>query len=694
MAFPASFYLTTLNGPNGFAVSGVHGAGSASGGDYAGRSVAAAGDINGDGVDDIIVGEPGVGNGAGAAYVVFGASSTHPAAIELSSLGSGGGFAVSGVDANGNAGVSVAGIGDVNGDGIADIAVGAPGAANGAGETYIVFGSSAGFSAAISASALDGGTGLVIHGAASGDYAGVSIAGLGDVNGDGIDDLLIGAYGASPAGRTFAGTSYVVFGTTSGVADIDLAALDGSNGFALVGAASGDLSGFSVAGGDVNGDGLGDVIVGAYGASPGGRTRAGDTYVVFGSTGGFDASVELSGLNGTDGFALAGVNANDASGFAVAAAGDVNGDGIGDLIVGAPFAGSAARPYAGETYVVFGTTAGTAPTLELSALNGSNGFSLSGGEAFDLAGMAVSAAGDVNGDGVDDLLIGSPGGDNGSQYDAGETYVLFGRTDAFAAHIELSSLGGLDAIVISGAASGDQAGLAASAAGDVNGDGIDDLLIGAPYASPGGRGGAGSAYVVLGQTGDGRILSGSPADDTLTGDKGDDSLYGYGGDDLLSGRFGDDYLDGGVGNDDLLGLAGNDTLNGKVGDDVLDGGKGNDSLSGSAGDDTLIGGTGRDTLVGGDGADVMTGGIHADRFRLGLDATGGAGIDVVTDFSVSDHDRIILDGFAIANFAALQALFVNQGADTLIDLSAVGGRDVLIEGVTLAELSHAGNFAF
>ena len=123
----------------------------------------------------------------------------------------------------------------------------------------------------------------------------------------------------------------------------------------------------------------------------------------------FPANINLSALNGTNGFKLSGVAADDFSGRAVSTAGDVNGDGVDDLLIGAPRADPNGN-YSGASYVVFGRAGvGNGGNLQLSALDGTNGFRLSGVAANDNSGLAVSMAGDVNGDGMDDLLIGAPG---------------------------------------------------------------------------------------------------------------------------------------------------------------------------------------------------------------------------------------------------------------------------------------------
>ena len=215
---------------------------------------------------------------------------------------------------------------------------------------------------------------------------------------------------------------------------------------------------------------------------------------------GFPANINLANLNGTTGFKLSGVAAGDASGISVSEAGDINSDGIADLIIGALFA-SPNGTASGASYVVFGknpATAGDFPAnLELSTLDGTTGFKLSGVAAHDYSGRSVNAAGDINGDGIADLIIGATGA--GPNY-SGASYVVFGKDAAagnFPANLELSSLDGTTGFKLSGTAY-DQSGYSVSAAGDINGDGIADLLIGAPSADPNGSY-SGASYVVFGK---------------------------------------------------------------------------------------------------------------------------------------------------------------------------------------------------
>jgi hypothetical protein len=329
--------------------------------------------------------------------------------------------------------------------------------------------------------------------------SGFAVSAAGDINGDGVDDLIIGAFLADPNGLDSAGSSYVVYGRSGGfAAAINLATLDGSSGFRLDGVAADDRSGFAVsAAGDINGDGIDDLIIGAPTAGPNGVSNAGSSYVVYGRSAGFAAAINLATLDGSSGFRLDGVAAVDRSGYAVSAAGDLNGDGIDDLIIGAFGAGPNGL-VSGSSYVVFGRSGGFASSINLSTLDGSIGFRLDGVAADDRSGFDVSAAGDINGDGIDDLIIGARNADPNGVANAGSSYVVFGRSGSFASAINLATLDGSTGFRLDGVAAIDYSGVAVSAAGDINGDGIDDLTIGAYRADPNGRIEAGSSYVVFG----------------------------------------------------------------------------------------------------------------------------------------------------------------------------------------------------
>ncbi len=488
------FNLSNLDGNNGFVINTDN---------SSNLSVSNAGDVNGDGIDDLIIGanhaDSNGNTDAGESYVVFGSTNGFASTIDISSLDGSNGFVINGVDSSDHSGTSVSSAGDINGDGIDDLIIGANGAAPDgkayAGESYVVFGSDNGFEANVELSNLDGSNGFVINGAKSFDLSGSSVSGVGDMNGDGVDDLIIGAFWADPNGQAFAGESYVVFGSTNSFgASLELSNLDGSNGFVIEGMDTYDFLGSSVSdAGDINGDGFDDIIVGGIYADPDGRITAGESYVIFGSGNSFEANFDLNNLDGSNGFIINGIDSGDKLGYFVNSAGDVNGDGFDDIIVAAMDADPNGNTDAGESYVIFGSAQGFDRTFELSDLDGSNGFVLNGIDSGDKSGNSLSGAGDVNGDGIDDLIVGSKYGDPNGNTDAGESYVIFGSTNGFGASLDLSSLDGTNGYVINGINANDQTGTSVSGAGDVNGDGINDLIIGSGYNG-------GEGYVIFGHS--------------------------------------------------------------------------------------------------------------------------------------------------------------------------------------------------
>ncbi|MEH2286985.1 hypothetical protein [Nostoc sp.] len=487
--------LSNLNGTNGFAINGINPD------DRSGNSVTSAGDINGDGLDDLIIGADGAdpnGDSSGQTYVVFGSKKSFGAQFYLSTLNGTSGFAINGINENDSLGNSVSSAGDINGDGLDDLIIGAESASpNGitSGQTYVVFGSKKSFATQFNLSTVNGTNGFTINGINSVDSLGNSVSSAGDINGDGIGDLIIGAPFADPNDIS-SGQTYVVFGSKKSFGvQFDLSTLNGTSGFAINGINENDSLGNSVSSaGDINGDGIDDLIIGADSASPNGDT-SGQTYVVFGSKKSFGDQFDLSTLNGTNGFAINGINPDDHSGYSVSSGGDINGDGIDDLIIGAEYADPNGDS-SGQSYVVFGSKEGFGAKLNLSTLNGTNGFAIDGINPDDRLGYSVSSAGDINGDGFDDLIIGAPLADpNGTS--SGQSYVVFGSKESFGAQFDLSTLNGTNGFVINGINENDRSGYSLGSAGDINGDGIDDLIIGAPFADPNDIS-SGQSYVVFG----------------------------------------------------------------------------------------------------------------------------------------------------------------------------------------------------
>lgn len=433
-------------------------------------SVHEAGDVNDDGYDDLIIGDPG----RCQTYIVYG--SKIGSEVDLYSLKPPQGFIIHGTSYSINnedqTGWSVSKAGDINGDSIDDIILSAPGVniistagdIRTTGIVYVIYGNKAGFNDIYLAN-LSFAQGFKILGVNSNDRFGSSVSYLNNLYHDNISDVIISAYT-----RMNDGINYIIHGKRGGYTqDLDLAMMGSTQALKIYGEKNNDRLGALVnKAGDINGDGIDDVILGAPGASPLSRYGAGITYLIYGSKEGFATNLDLVNLQSSQGFKILGINAN---GYAASSAGDINGDGINDIMLG--FFESMTilgQSYSNLICIIYGQNKTSQSNIDLTNLSSQQGFIL-----YNTSATSISTAGDINGDGYDDMMIGASSAYTSG---AGEVYIIYGQKGLFS-NIDLANFNHNQGFRILGYVPGDAVGSSVSNGGDINGDGIDDMIIGA-----------------------------------------------------------------------------------------------------------------------------------------------------------------------------------------------------------------------
>ncbi len=393
---------------------------------------------------------------------------------------------IRGAEAVGKLGSAACAFGDLNGDGYKDLVTSAPRAhgpvGTGAGQTYIFFGTPT-FPDTIDLTQTD--ADVTIYGMVVNEWSGSALA-SGDLNGDGFDDLVIGALYSYSGSGSHAGRVYVLFGGEVFPPQWDLST--DSADVIIAGGGSGYRLGEAVACGEINGDGIADLVVSAPYADTPNATDGGEVYVFWGNDN-WDTEIELQSQP-ADLTVQAEATSNHL-GVAIAT-GDVNGDANDDLLIGTPQANPAGRLLAGIVYLVYGESS-MPDTINLS--NVSADVQILGAESGDRLGTGV-AIGDMNIDGHQDIIVGAPYAASVNGGDAGEIYVIAGAS-YLDPTFDLNSRP--PEMLVSGAALNDYTG-SALAVGDVNADGHGDLLIGVPNADVGGGIEAGISYVIYGRS--------------------------------------------------------------------------------------------------------------------------------------------------------------------------------------------------
>lgn len=418
-----------------------------------GYAVTGAGDVNGDGYDDVVLGAPSAGDdGEGAIYIVFGKSvrfdeADVSTAVQFTGEMDGDQF-----------GSRVAGVGDVNSDGYDDIvaaALYADTSNHNAGAVYIIYGSAN----------LAGGSVKDLPtytGTEDNAKLGFSVAAGGDINADGYTDVLIGA----PYRNDRSGGVYILYGQSdilTGGSASQLPLLSGQSDY--------DYAGYAVASGDINADGFSDIVASAPKRNTTERD-AGVIYIVYGQT------AQHVSLSLSTAAVITGLTRSDRIGQSLAI-GDINADSYGDIIIGAEYNDTAAEN-GGAVYIYYGS-ASLSSSLSLSAAT-----QLYNSANAEVAGQSVAWLGDVTNDGYGDFIVGAP---STSHDETGRVFLVTGQSVVLATQV-------LDNFTyFTGETVADSFGNSVATAGDVNADGYGDAVFGAKGYGQVAEGG-GAAYVV------------------------------------------------------------------------------------------------------------------------------------------------------------------------------------------------------
>jgi hypothetical protein len=309
---------------------------------------------------------------------------------------------------------------------------------------------------------------------------------------------------------------------------------------------------------DMNGDGFNDIIYKTY--NPG--TYEERVNVIFGHSGVFPAIVNINALAVGDGFSIVDSNYAGYIGFGrkLSSIGDVNHDGIPDLLV--------VQQFSGNSFVIFGSTSFNATTtFDVATLDGTNGFKINQSSYLYISGVAY--IGDVNGDGIADIAL----SDFTSNGFAGAVHIIFGSADPFPAVMDIIQTDPTIGFTIEGINSANQLG-SIGGGGDLNGDGLDDIVVNNYHLDA-----VEASTVVFGSNFSGIITHmGTSGADVINGTTGDDVIYGAQGSDTLDGLGGNDFISGGSGLDIINGGANDDTIVFDFSDTSVDGGTGTDTL--------------------------------------------------------------------------------------------------------------------